>query len=136
MNNERNDIINNITATSAENNEGAQTPSPAVPNTRGSNWAVAEDEQVCRSWIHISLDAVAGADQRLSTLWARIHANYMVNKTTSGNRSVSSIQSRWGNIKRDTSKFCRFLQQIKNRNQIGINEYDQVCQIFSFIFQV
>jgi hypothetical protein len=79
---------------------------------RQKNWLPVEDKQLCRSWISISIDAVVGVDQKGSSLWKRIH-DFEDCRSTNIERTLSSLESRWGIIQRKVSKFCGCLAQVE-----------------------
>lgn len=108
---------------SNSNNQQAESSNNAgKKSNRGQNWSVAEDEQLCMSWIAISTDPIVGRDQKHSVLWMRIKIDFDLNLTEKvTERSQVALISRWNTIQAKVSKFCGFLEQVKNLNQSGVN---------------
>ena len=44
---------------------------------RAENYSTNDEIQLCRSWMHISQDAIVGTQQKVAKFWERIHAHYM-----------------------------------------------------------
>src|SRR4051794_11649382 len=79
----------------------------------GRNFSIGKDEQLCRSWLDISQDPVAGSDQRQSTFWQRIFSHFNEFKITPEERTEDALQSRWGTIQKGVNKFCGVYAQIE-----------------------
>lgn len=94
------------------------------------NWTISEDEQICRSWIHVSLDPVSSGRLKPAAFWSRVHKNYLKNKSIKSNKSLDSIQSRWGTIEPETLNFTGTLQQIKYIRQIDKTEQEEVISSY------
>jgi hypothetical protein len=54
----------------------------------------------------------------------------MENRKTTTDRTQSSLQHRWGDIQKDTSRFCGFYGEIERLHQSGKNEDDKVHILF------
>jgi hypothetical protein len=50
-------------------------------------------------------------------------------KKTSSTRTQSSLQHRWGDIQKDTSRFCGFYAEIERKKQSGKSEDDKVKDV-------
>jgi hypothetical protein len=69
---------------------------------------------------------VVGINQPAKSYWQRILDYYNEFRTTTTTRTRSSLQHRWGEIQRDTTKFCGFYDEIERKNQSGKSEDDKV----------
>ena len=72
------------------------------------------------------MDAVHGTDQRVEKFWEKIWQYFCENNTYETTHSASSLQSRWGNINRETSRFAGFMAKIEARNPSGGTFEDKV----------
>ncbi|KAL0006318.1 hypothetical protein SO802_013879 [Lithocarpus litseifolius] len=70
---------------------------------RGGNFSVDEDNLLVSAWLNIGMDAAQGTDQRVERFWEKIWQYFCENNTYGTTRFVSSLQSRWGNINRETN---------------------------------
>lgn len=80
---------------------------------KGRNFSKEEDVQLCKSWLTISEDPITGTDQRASTFWESVVKDYSTYQSH-GDRTLCSLQSRWGVINRGVSKFVGFLDKVSN----------------------
>ncbi|CEO95435.1 No apical meristem-associated C-terminal domain-containing protein [Plasmodiophora brassicae] len=104
-------------------------------NARGTNFTDAEDVQLVRSWLHASQDPATGTGQSEETFWERVEVHFRKN-TTSGARTARSLQTKWGTIQRDVSKFVgsyasaikvgSYASVIKALDESGTNEEEQI----------
>jgi hypothetical protein len=67
--------------------------------------------------LHVSNDPIVGVNQTMQCYSARIDEFYNENKKTPNSRTPSSLQLRWSDIQKDTSRFCGFYAEIERRNQ-------------------
>jgi hypothetical protein len=74
----------------------------------------------------MSKDPIVGVNQTMQCYSARIAEFYNENKKSANSRTTSSLQHRWSDIQKETSRFCSFYAEIKRRNQIGKSEDDKV----------
>ncbi|KAL0006136.1 hypothetical protein SO802_013697 [Lithocarpus litseifolius] len=93
---------------------------------RGGNFSVDEDNLLVSAWLNIGMDAVQGTDQRAERFWEKIWQYFGENNTYGTTRSISSLQSRWGNINRETSRFAGFMAKIEARNASGGTDEDKL----------
>jgi hypothetical protein len=70
-----------------------------------------------------------GVNQPYKTYWERITEYYNMNRGIYGERSHNSLQHRWGEISKSTSKFCGFYAEVERKNQSGKCEDDKVFMI-------
>ena len=61
---------------------------------RGKNWQTVEDEQLAKSWLHVSQDAIFGNEQKVDTFWSRITEHFAQHSTCCEERNSRSIQQR------------------------------------------
>ena len=99
------------------------TPNPIK---RGGNFSVDEDNLLISAWLNISMDVVQGTDQKLEKLSEKIWQYFCENNTYGITRSASSLQSWWGNINRETSRFAGFMAKIEALNKSGGTDKDKV----------
>ncbi|KXJ69650.1 hypothetical protein RP20_CCG026302 [Aedes albopictus] len=71
---------------------------------RGKNWAAEEDEQLCRSWLHVSKDSVKGTDQQKGDFWKAIKAHAETFLPSFANRPCDGLRQRFGSISHQVSK--------------------------------
>ncbi|SAM06280.1 hypothetical protein [Absidia glauca] len=51
---------------------------PVRNKNKNKNWSRMEDEQLCRSYLAVSNDAITGVDQHVTTFWDRVKEHYYV----------------------------------------------------------
>lgn len=81
------------------------TPTVKPRKTKSKNWGTDEDEQLSKSWLAIAQDPIAGLEQKRSTFFERITADYK-DKMPGTLRDQSSIENRWKTLQRLVNKFC------------------------------
>jgi hypothetical protein len=99
-------------------------------STRTGNFKSIDDDVLCSAYLNISKDPIVGVNQPQGGYWARIKHFYMENRKTTTDRTQSSLQHRWGDIQKDTSRFCGFYGEIERLHQSGKNEDDKVHILF------
>ena len=99
---------------------------PKKHTVRTTNYKQTEDEVICSAYLNVSKDAVVSVNQPAKTYWERIADYFNENRGTHGERNVLSLQHRWGEISKFTSKFCGFYAEIERKNQSGKCEDDKV----------
>jgi len=103
--------------------QGQVSKSTAI---RSSSYTPKEDEVICSAYLNVSKDPVVSVNQPSKTYWERICDYYNENRGMYGQRTISSLQHRWGEISRDTCKFTAFYAEIERKNQSGKNEDDKI----------
>lgn len=93
------------------------------PGTKGRNFVREEEEQLCRSVLHVSQDRITGNQQRAGVFWERIHEHYNLHKPF-GERPSRSLETKWGHIKHDVSKFIGIYSQVVKLNKSGTSAAD------------
>jgi hypothetical protein len=67
-----------------------------------------EDETICSAYLNVSKDPIVGVNQTMQCYSTRIAKFYNENKTIVNPRTSISLQHRWSDIQKDTSRFCGF----------------------------
>lgn len=93
---------------------------------RCKNFTVSEDECLVSAYLNISKDPIIGTNQPIKGYWQRITEYFHEHKSTPYDRSQSSLQQRWGDIQKETSRFCGFYVEVERRKQSGLNVDDKV----------
>jgi len=81
---------------------------------------------LCSAYLNVSKDPIVGVNQPIGSYWARITTYFLENKRTPYDRTQSSLQHRWGDIQKDTSRFSGFFAEIERQHRSGTNENDTV----------
>jgi hypothetical protein len=116
-----------------------QEPLPSQPHKklghkRTKNFTPTEDETICSAYLNVSKDPIVGVNQTMQCYSVRIAEFYNENRKTANPRIASSLQHRWYDIQKDTSRFCGFYAEIKRRNQSGKSEDDKVNFVTTTLF--
>ena len=74
-----------------------------------------------RSVFHVSQDSCIGNGQKNETFWERI-ASHFNNHSSSVYRLSRSLESKWGLVKHDVSKFCGIYAQVENQRRSGTSD--------------
>jgi hypothetical protein len=84
-----------------------------------------EERQLTRSVLSISQDPIVGNQQRAAAFWERIGAHYEEHRPVGmGFRGTRSLESKWGQIKHDLSKFIGVFQQVQGLHPSGRSAVD------------
>jgi hemerythrin-like domain-containing protein len=89
--------------------------SKAQKNKRLKNFTTIEDEGLCSAYLNVSKDPIVGVNQPLGAYWDMIKAYIDENNKTTHSRSKSSLAHKWGDIQKDTSRFCECFVEIKRK---------------------
>jgi hypothetical protein len=116
-----------------------QEPLPSQPHKklghkRTKNFTPTEDETICSAYLNVSKDSIVGVNQTMQCYSVRIAEFYNENRKAANPRIASSLQHRWYDIQKDTSRFCGFYAEIKRRNQSGKSEDDKVNFVTTTLF--
>jgi hypothetical protein len=98
----------------------------------GVKFTVEEDLLIVSAWLNISMDPIAGNQQKHNVYWERIYDYFQQEKTSCTSRTANSLMHRWSTIQLKTNKFCGYLAQVERRNESGLNEQDKVFFFFFF----
>ncbi|KAG0572950.1 hypothetical protein KC19_VG137000 [Ceratodon purpureus] len=96
----------------------AEEGGPVRPGVKGGNFCRDEEEQLCRSVLHVTQDCIVGNQQRVGVFWKRITIHYKENQPQ-GPRPQRSLETKWGTIKHDVSKFIGVYSQVVRLNRSG-----------------
>ena len=92
---------------------------------KGNFFSQDEVRQLCRSVLHVSQDPVVGNGQRATTFWERITKHYQENRPGGcAERPSRSLETKWGVIKHDVSKFCGVYKSILLLRESGTSAED------------
>ncbi|KAG2659249.1 hypothetical protein PVAP13_1KG262015 [Panicum virgatum] len=123
--------LNNLPPDGSENMNTAMPAQPSAPEARRKgtskrlkNFSTKEDESLCSAYINVSKDPIVGTNQPIRSYWGRIKAYF--EEDSERTRSQSSLQHRWADIQKDTSRFCGFYSEIERKNQSGKSDGDKV----------
>ena len=89
---------------------------------RGKAWFCEADVNLAQAWSQASHDPIVGNMQDGKSFWQTINSNFMRLSKTNEERSISSLQSRWSDVNKKTSKFNGTYLQIKRVPRSGWNE--------------
>ena len=88
----------------------------ARPGLKGKKFVKEEEEQLCYYVLHISQDRIVGNQQRSGIFWDRISKHFDENRPI-GIRPSRSLESKWGLIKHDVSRFVGIYAQVVKLNK-------------------
>ena len=94
--------------------------------SRSSNYTTQEDEALVMAWESVSLDPVKGNEQSSSTYWKRIYDHYHRNKKCVSDRSLNSLQHRWGTIQECCNKWASCMSQVERQSPSGVPYQEHV----------
>lgn len=104
--------------------------------SRGKNWIVDEDIQLCKSWIHISEDPSTGDDQDLKEFWGRILLDYDEHKLSTFEERTSweNLYNRFKIIQKQVSGYCGHYGKAQKTVKSGANPLtDTVIHLYTII---
>ena len=90
------------------------------------NLSVEEDKLIVSTWLNTSKDAITMNEQQGGAFWQKILQYFELHGGNHGERSQSSIKSRWSDINAKCSKFASFHSQIESLRQNGHTEQNNV----------
>ena len=92
---------------------------------KGKKISQDKERQLCRSVLHVSPDPVVGNGQRATAFWERITKHYQENRPRGCvERPSRSLETKWGVIKHDVSKFCGVYKSILLLRESGTSAED------------
>jgi hypothetical protein len=100
---------------------------PTKVGCKKKNFIRVEEEQLCKSVMLVSQDRVVGNQQKASVFWERISEHYIANRPD-GVRPLRSLETKWGLIKHNVSKFCGIYNQIQRMHKSGSNAADTMSR--------
>ncbi|GMP72679.1 hypothetical protein CsSME_00030619 [Camellia sinensis var. sinensis] len=96
--------------------------------SRAKVFIIIEDETLCRSWLAISQDPIAGNSQTMAIFWERVLVYFNSQLNHESNRNRISLSHRWSVMQKAINKFCGFLELIQLRQQNGTTEAEMVAE--------
>ena len=96
------------------------------PPRRGTNFSVDEDNILVSGWLNTSIDAVHGNELKQERFWAKIWQYFCQCSPSGSTRTAGSLQSQWGMINRETSKFYGFIAALKATPHSGTTKQNKV----------
>lgn len=97
--------------------------------SRGSNFSVAEEQQLCRSYLAIGKDAATGTNQTSGGFWDRIWKDFEKGMGEDAEeRTLRSLESKWGVINGEVSKFVAAMAIVKAVPKSGESAEDQIVR--------
>ncbi|XP_050286618.1 glutathione S-transferase T3-like isoform X2 [Quercus robur] len=96
------------------------------PPRRGTNFSVEEDNILVSGWLNTSIDAVHGNELKQERFWEKIWQYFCQCSPSGSTRTAGSLQSRWGMINRETSRFCGFIAALEATPHSGTTEHDKI----------
>jgi hypothetical protein len=128
----------NFAFTKCMNMEDSQHSTPTDPKPkkvttwRLGNYTQAEDEILVSAYMNMSKDPAIGTNQSGKAYWCHISDYYNEHKKTANARTQHSLEHRWSDIQRDTTKFCAAYDKVIRLKQSGKSEDDKVYEFVSF----
>ena len=89
---------------------------------RGKAWFQEADLHLSLAWVQSSDDPIVGNYQDGKSFWQTIQAAYRKFSPTNEERSLASIQARWSDINKKSTKFNGIYTQIKRVPRSGYND--------------
>ena len=102
---------------------GRRKGGAAKVGCKGKNFIRVDEEQLCKSIMLVSQDRVVGNQQKAGVFWERITEHYNENRPD-GVRPLRNLETKWGLIKDNVSKFCGIYNQIQRLHKSGISVAD------------
>jgi hypothetical protein len=103
---------------------------------KGRNFTTDEEMQLCRSQLCISQDPIVGNGQRRESFWERICVHFNRHQPRGvGARTAGSIETKFGIIKHDVSKFCGAYGFCFNNKESG-QSLDDILQATLDLYKV
>ncbi|KAE9045956.1 hypothetical protein PR003_g4937 [Phytophthora rubi] len=94
---------------------------------KGKNFTEEEESQLCRSYLHVSIDAKKGTSQTSSKFWENLAAHFNAAREAGSDlRSQRSLECKWSIVQHDVAKFCGAMAVVQDLNKSGANAEDEV----------
>jgi hypothetical protein len=84
---------------------------------RGKAFNSSDNQQLCYSYLEITEDAVVGMSQRNMSFWDRVAVHY--NERHKPERPSKSLEYKWGQIRKETTKFIGCYETVVKQNHSG-----------------
>ena len=95
------------------------------PGVKGKVYLRKEGEQLRRSVMHVSHDRIVGNQQRARVFYERVPEHYDDNMHV-GLRPHRSLETKWGNVKHDVSKWIGVYSQMLKLTRSGSSVADNL----------
>ncbi|PLW34330.1 hypothetical protein PCANC_25504 [Puccinia coronata f. sp. avenae] len=95
------------------------------PTTCHPNFNEDKDVQICCSWLEVTDNPLNSTNQTSTTFWARVCEHYLI-RIPMYQHPISSIKTCWQVLQRYINKFHGCLKQVKQANQSGLTQKDQL----------
>ena len=95
-----------------------------MTDQRRVRWSQNEDLALCKSFINVSEDPIAGTDQRASIFWSTIFEKFKAQVEADNSRTETALQSRWVAINKLCKKFSGYFGEVQRSNPSGTTEED------------
>ena len=87
---------------------------------KGKNFSADEEQQLCRSFMHILQDPRTSNGQRAVAFWKRVCKHYHENRPLgTPERPSRSLETKWGVVKHDVAKFCGIYKSVLSCRESG-----------------
>lgn len=95
--------------------------------SKGKNFSIAEEMQLCRSSLHVGKGPAIGTNQFMLTFWEHVAAHFNNNRPDSSEeRPFRSVESKWALIQHDVNKFCGAIANVPQLSLSGASVDDEV----------
>ncbi|CAH9085935.1 unnamed protein product [Cuscuta epithymum] len=100
------------------------------------DWSSEEDIALTNAWLHISMDADVGNNQKSTAMWERILQVWRDNMGERCNkpRNNNSLQCRWQKIQKAVNKFHAIYEKLERHPQSGSNTDDMAMRMYEKVF--
>jgi hypothetical protein len=88
--------------------------------TKGKNFCSEEECQLTCNVLAVLQDPICGNQQKSAAFWERIFLHYDQSRV-GGLRLARSLETKWGQIKHDVTKFSGMYKQILGLHKSGSN---------------
>lgn len=102
---------------------------------RQMNFTDVELEQLSKSWLHVSQDAIIGKDRQGQTFWKSIAKDFNYQLTSKGSttpkRTPKSLEPRWSSLNKAICKYASCVQTNKRQDNSGQAPADVIVESLS-----
>ncbi|XP_026450596.1 uncharacterized protein LOC113350679 [Papaver somniferum] len=91
-------------------------------------YTTAGDVAITKAWISITLDGVAGVDQKSNQFWERVFNLYVSSFGNKNDRTVHKLQNRFGPMKKDVKILVGILRNMHRNNGSGCEIEDIISR--------
>jgi hypothetical protein len=98
---------------------------------RSTNYTMAEDKLLCKTWLTIGMDPTTGTDQTRETYWMMMKEYFDANNPSGNEHTTRSLRSRWSVTNTDCQKWADVQAKVHDINPSGTNDNDMVIYLFA-----